>query len=209
MYVLNWKTTSDSSDWTGQWQYNIQAWTEALAAEHDLGEEVTGCIFEGLYKGYKKGGVFQNPLTFGWKRNNNGMEFAWNRPKKESRKAPSWERFRTRDFPGGLWEWIKWLPSSVREKHLLRSAPILKSNHVVEHWLKQVVRKENDISYMLQDSTHEECLEYFEMSSTKLCKWCPYNGVCYGLTTMEEMIKDGKLKAREDHHEKVEGDESG
>lgn len=214
VYVLNWKTTGKSDNWGGEWLYDIQAITEALAVEHDLGEPVTGVLFEGLYKGYKKEGLFINPLTWGWTRDMPyGTEFAWSRPRKEKRNEPSWRRLHAREarLPTGgegIRGWIDWLPDEAIQKHILTSPPVMKNNDVVEDWLAQVVRRETDLAYVLENGDEKEALNFLWQNWGNQCKWCPYQDVCNKVTTIDEMIKDGKLVEREEHHKGGEDGQS-
>ena len=207
LYVLNWKTTSKSGDWTSLWMYDIQMWTEALVTEHDMKEEVVGCIVAGLRKGYKKDGVFRSILTSGWTRVNvNGVEeFACVRPKKESPKAPSWKSFSTAEkhYPTGgigLAGWVDWVPLQRLEDLFPFTPPIMKNNRVVEDWLSQVVRRETDAQYVLEEGSEEERLSYFYQNWGYACKWCSFKDVCTQRAPIEEMIKDGRLVEREEHH---------
>jgi hypothetical protein len=207
LYVLNWKTSSSNAlDWGALWQYEIQMWTEALAVEQDMEEEVIGCVVVGLKKGYRKDGIFQSLLTRGWTREMpHGREFSPTRPRKGSTKEPSWEKFATSlgVYPTGekgISGWINWLPLSTLDGLFPVSPPILKNNKVVEDWLKQVVRRESDAQYMLEEGSEEDRLNFFYQRWTPKCKWCPFNNVCTQTTTIDEMIKDGFLEERVDHH---------
>lgn len=190
VYVLNWKTCSSTRDWTQRWMEDIQMWTEALATEEAIGEKVAGCIVEGLYKGTKRDGHFSSPLIWGY-RKGGSIRATY---------ASGWEKFPiTEEF--SVQEWIDWLPLEVLNEQFLRSSPIFKNDAVVEGWLKQVVQRETEAEYILKEGTEEDREIFFRQTfSHNNCHWCPFKDVCFKLSTMDELIKAGKVVPREDHH---------
>ena len=197
LWVINWKTTSDMKDWTAKWEDDIQAMTEALLTQEDLGEEVRGCIFEGLYKGREYKDLSSSSLITGflhtsgeWKHEaptGKGARTEWT-------KTPVWKH-------RPLKEWIADLPEEVVSEQFITSFPILKNDMVVREWLKQVVRKQTDIEYMLSPSVGEEDrLIYFEQNLGWRCRWCPFRPACRQEATLEGLVEEGLLKVRKDHH---------
>lgn len=193
-WVLNWKTASDVKDWNKRWFFDPQGWTEALAAEAELGIRVEGCIYLGIWKGpiwngrttsrlvygYKHQG--KNGLTYGTETNSGGTKFeAWK------------EKF---PFGDGLAAWISWLPKDFLSKHFVESAPQMRQDALVEEWLRQTVRWENDIDHALTWPGEERDTFFFQSWSDKNCGRCPFKTLCLKQATPEEMIKDGFLRPR-------------
>jgi hypothetical protein len=67
LWVLNWKTAGDVKNWNRKWFYDIQSWTESLAAEAKLGEPVRGCIYYGIWKGPMYNGAISSRLVYGYR----------------------------------------------------------------------------------------------------------------------------------------------
>lgn len=196
LFVVNWKTTGYKSGWTGQWEDEIQAWTEALAMEEDLGERVAGVIFEGLYKGQYRDGVQASPLIYGFRKEDaNAIRYAAKSPDR------SWQRFKAWMQPGGLSWWIDWLPFDILEEQFVRSSPIFKNDEVVRGWLRQLVRRESDASHILAEGSEEEQLDFFWQNfGHERCKWCPFRPVCKQQTSIPMLMEEGRLMRRVDHH---------
>lgn len=194
IFVWNWKTTGNKTDWTEQWEDDIQMWTEALAVEDDLGLPVAGVIVEGLFKGSTRGGMSTSPLLMGYTR------MAGDRQVYRS----GWEKGWTK-FPafreGGLRWWISFLPIDVVEEQFVRSQPILKNNEVVRGWISEVVQRESDITHHLESGTEEDRRRFFWRNFSQWnCRWCPFKKACKGTTTVEAMLEAGLLVPRKDHH---------
>lgn len=212
-FVLNWKTTGTKEDWTGQWQDDVQAWTEALLMEDILGQKIQGVIFEGLFKGAWRDGRNHSPLIYGWKLDLGDREIFSAKYRRYTREEP-WVKFPVwqSNLPvsGGLAGWIGWLPSDVLAENFFRSAPILKNDRVVEKWVRQVVRRETDIARVLEPDVPEGDREdYFPQHFSKFnCKGCPFRRVCHLQTSIGEMVSNGDLVRRVDHHGEVDGDEA-
>lgn len=195
IWVLNWKTTGNKTDWTEQWEDDIQMWTEALAIEDSLGEPVSGVIVEGLFKGSTRAGQSTSPLLMGYKRlvgdrliYRSGWEKGWV-------KFPAWRE------EGGLAWWINFLPPDVVEEQFVRSQPILKNNEVVRGWVEEVVQRELDITHHLTGGSETDRSRFFWRNFSKWnCRWCSFKAACKGRTTVDEMVKGGLLVPRKDHH---------
>ncbi len=198
IFVWNWKTTSNKTDWTEQWEDDIQMWTEALAIEDDLGLPVAGVIVEGLFKGSTRGGLSTSPLLMGYTR------MAGDRQVYRS----GWEKGWTK-FPafreGGLKWWIDFLPLDVVQEQFVRSLPILKNNDVVSSWIEEVVQREGDITHHLESGSEEDRRRFFWRNFSKWnCRWCPFKKACKGVSTVEGMVEGGLLVPRKDHHAQEE-----
>jgi CRISPR/Cas system-associated exonuclease Cas4 (RecB family) len=187
VYVVNWKTTSDKKDWTTQWGYDIQMWTEAMAIEQKLGLLTGGCVVEGLYKGTVHNGLLSTPLLYGHKKEDE-VCVGWKK---------GWDKFPAyKDI--GIKEWIDLLPLEVVEQQFLTSEPILKNDDVVEDWLRQIVARESAIQTIMDNGTPQDHLDYFSQQFSRWnCRGCPFWDVCMKRTSIEEMVKEGLLVVRE------------
>lgn len=191
LWVFNWKTAADVRDWTDQWKYDIQAMTEALAAQEDMGEYVQGCIFEGFWKGSKYKGVSTSPLITGYT-NGSIWEAGGKSRSKDWRKVAIWK-----DFPGGIPAWLQFLGSLEVSENYIRSFPVLKNDGIVKDFLRQLIREETDNEMMLDPEVSEEDrLLHFRQKRGKQCKWCPFSDACWLGVPVGEM----SLKPRRDHH---------
>jgi hypothetical protein len=195
VFVWNWKTTGNKTDWTEQWEDDIQMWTEALAIEDDLNVPVAGVIVEGLFKGATRGGQSTSPLLMGYKRLVGDREVYRSGWEKGWTKFPAWRE------QGGLGWWIPFLPLDVVEEQFVRSQPILKNNDVVRGWIEEVVQREMDISHHLEGVEERDKERFFWRNFSKWnCRWCSFKPACKGRTTIWEMVDAGLLTERVDHH---------
>ena len=200
VFVINWKTAGDKKDFSLKWDEEVQAWTEVLAIQDHLGEEVSGCIFEGLYKGgistaaaYK--GRSNSPLVRGFQHSDGRI--SW-----ESETGKDWRRTDPSSQSGGLEAWIDLLPLEIVQAQFMRSPPIFKNDDVVRGWLAQIVRLVSDIQRMLEpDVPEDDRLAFFTQSFGHFrCGRCPFKPICFLEMTVEEAVALGRLVERVDHH---------
>lgn len=193
VYVFNWKTTKSKANWTRKWQHDIQMWTEAFLVQEKLGETVVGCIVEGLWKGYWKEGRFQTPLLYWWDDGSDIPSLSYVRGRQPK---PSWKGS---PLPS-LSEWVYWIPQELVEGHFVRSNPILKNDAVVEGWLREVVRRESDVEHVLQAPLEDQLLYFERRFSDSNCSFCPFQDLCYERAHLVDLLSEGRLARRVDHH---------
>lgn len=197
-YVLNWKTASDIKDWNKKWFFDVQSWTESLAAEAKLGEPVAGCLFYGIYKGPVWNGQMTSRLVYGYKEElSSGSVIYTPEYKAGLKRFPVWEE--SFPFGDGVPAWIEWLPKDFLKGHFCVSAPQLRNDLVVEKWLRQLARVESDIDSIL-DGSEEDKQDYFLQNFGDHCARCPYVDLCMERATPEALIEAGLLRPRVDHH---------
>ncbi len=191
IYVFNWKSTKKKKDWNTMWLRDVQAWTEAMVIEQALGEAVSGCIFEGFFKGVELGPIWSSPLIYGFRNGAGEVSSTWKR---------GWDRLAAwREF--GLDSWFAKLSPATIHDQFLRSEPVLKNDEVVREWLEQVVMKEEAIDHVLTNGSEQEQLVFFSQNfSPWNCAGCPFDPVCQKRSSIEELLKDGFLVPRVDHH---------
>lgn len=192
--VWNWKTTGSMRDWNGQWTYDVQAMTEALAVQEHLGEYVQGCVFEGFFKAGVYGGVSSSPLVTGY-HDGSTWEVGGKSRTKEWTKLSTWK-----EFEGGTPRWLDFIGSTACDQ-FVRSAIILKNDEAVRDWLKEVVRFESDVERMTDDEVPEEDrLIFFRKNPGRRCNWCRFGPACWSGMAVDAL----GLPQRKDHHAKVE-----
>ncbi len=202
IYVVDWKTASSIKDWALQWEDEILVLTQALTTQEQMKEQVAGVLFEGFYKGGKYKGQYTSPLIRGWRLDVGEVGVGESRYVFSSQKQAHYETFQVwKDFPGGIKEWIDWLPIDVVENQYITSPPILKNDDMIRDWLVQVVRRETDIEGMLgEDVPEADRLSYFWQNKGDRCKWCLFRPACRWETSIDDMLNAGLLRVREDHH---------
>lgn len=199
--VVTHNTSSSINDWDSQWEYAIQTWTEALAIQETIGEYVDGCIYEGFFKGSTYNGMSTSPFTRGYMKlwEDGTQTFS-------AKKEEGYKLFRIDDTftlgPGleGVRGWTDWLPEHILEAQFVRSNPIMKDDDLVHEWLKQVVRYLSDAEHMLTIPDESDRLTFFKQKFGKQCKWCHFNLVCKKQVGIQDMLEEGTLLKREDHH---------
>lgn len=192
VYVFNWKTTNAKANWQQKWEKDIQAITEALATEQAIGEPVAGVIFEGLYKTDTRNGITPSPLIYGYKKGelwNAGYKAGWER-------QPIWKL-----HEGALQWWINWMSEETLAEQFVRTTPILQNRAVVEDWLEQVVQAETANEHVLTTGTERDKELHFQQEfSSWNCNFCPFYRACWKQMTIEDMLEQGMLRERIDHH---------
>jgi hypothetical protein len=196
LWVLNWKTAGDVKNWNRKWFYDIQSWTESLAAEAKLGEPVRGCIYLGVWKGPMYNGGISSRLIYGYKftdrsgnvtygteNNGSGTRFSvWN------------EKF---PFGDGVAAWVSWLPKDFLKKYFVESAPQIRQDELVGDWLRQVVTYESDVDHVLQSEDPQDVKDFFFQNwSDQTCGRCAFNPICTLKATPEDLIAEGFLQPR-------------
>lgn len=182
-YVWNWKTTGEKKDWNSKWLYDIQMWSEAQALEYSLGEAIGGTIVCGLYKGTKDEGRLASKLIY--------------RYEKDGQARPDYAKGWTRTRVTDVAEWVATMPIETLREMFLESQPILRNEEVVEQWIKQIVRLENDVQHIATSDSEQDRLDYFTQSfSTLNCRWCPFLDACMQRGTIDGLITAGRLVQR-------------
>ena len=193
-WVLNWKTASEVKDWNKKWFFDPQGWTEALAAEAKLGEEVKGCIYLGIWKGPIYQGKTSSRLIYGYKHQGRAGTTYGTENGGGGVRFEAWKE----EFPfgQGTAAWISWLPRDFLAKHFVESAPQMRQDLLVEKWLRQVVRYEADVDHMLSGSEEDKETFFWQNWSEITCGRCAFKDLCMLRSTPEEMIKAGLLRPR-------------
>jgi hypothetical protein len=189
IWVFNHKTCKewDQRDWF----YDIQMITEGVAVQDDVREDVAGIVVEGFYKGERRNGFFTTPLLYAYRSKAGVLKAGY---------TAGWEKL----FIPDVMSISEWLANpaflAVIDVPFRRSSPITISEAMVEKWLKTLVRRETEIENILSpDVPEEDRLDFFTQRITKkTCPWCPFEDICFERTTVEEMLKDGKLSERKE-----------
>jgi hypothetical protein len=206
-WVWNWKTTSDVRNWTERWHFDIQAWTEALAFEGVLGQEVAGCIFGGVWKGPMWKGTTTSRLIYAYKRSKEDEEPTYARERLSGyERVPVWEE--SFPFGDGIAAWISWLPKDFLRSHFPNSAPHMRDDITVEEWVKSIVRREDDVAHITEEANELDKRAYFVQHFGSQCSGCPYVDLCMHRTDPETLIEEGYLRPRVDRYKlKEESDD--
>jgi hypothetical protein len=202
---INLKTTSSLYDWTTNWLYDIQAWTEALAIAKDVGEPVKAFRYIGFWKGAKRDGHYSSPLIYGYRDNDPLLPSYYDRYRAGREKFPTWRQ--SFAWGEGLSAWISWLPEEKVAEQFAISNPIFINDAIVEPWLSQVVRWETDAQHINDEGSEEDKLAFFEQRFSKWnCKGCSFEQVCFKKTELKELVKSGALVPRDSPIVKLERD---
>lgn len=196
LWVLNWKTAGDVKNWNRKWFYDIQAWTESLAAEAKLGEPVRGCIFYGVWKGPIYQGSTSSRLVYGYRHTGaSGAVSYGTETSGGSVRFPVWqEKF---PFGDGVAAWINFLPPEFLRRHFVESAPQIRQDKLVEDWLRQVVGFESDVDHVLSAGSAQDKLDFFWQNwGEDTCGRCPFSPLCTLKSEPEALIAEGFLRPR-------------
>lgn len=194
-WVLNWKTAADLKDWNRKWFFDPQGWTEAIAAEAKLGILISGSLYLGVWKGPFYQGNTTSRLIYGYKHYGKS-EVTYGTESGTRAGTARFEAWRE-EFPfgSGLAAWISWLPMDFLRKHFCESAPQLRQDKLVEDWLKQIIKQEDNYDYVLESG--EGINETFPQKfSDFTCGRCPFKDICLGRAEPTALIEEGFLKPR-------------
>lgn len=195
IYVVNWKTSSSQKDWNTSWDFDIQGWTECMAAEQLLGEKVAGTIYVCLYKGVRRNGMYTSPLIYGYRKVEKSGSLTYRDSYRGGgEKFPVWL---AKDLPcgEGLASWVAWLPQATIDAQFIVSPPILRNTSAVDGWLDGVVRWEGDAKHIASGADH---LDFFTQNFSKWnCTRCAFKDVCRGQTTVADLLRAGQLVPRD------------
>jgi hypothetical protein len=195
-WVLNWKTAADVKDWNRKWFFDPQAWTEALAAESKLGVPVSGCIFYGVWKGPMWNGKISSRLVHGYRyANKKDGSLTW--ATENNGGGERFEVWRERfPFGDGVAAWVSWLDPTFLRKHFVESAPQLRQDALVEGWLRQVVKYESDVDYVLTLPKEDQEAFFWQNWDDRTCRSCSFKDLCLLRATPEAMLEEKFLLPR-------------
>lgn len=199
IYVLNWKTASDIKNWNRKWFFDVQAWTECIAAEAKIGQPVAGCLFYGIYKGPVWQGKTTSRLIYGYKEELSGGSTIYTPEYKAGLKRfEAWQE--SFPFGDGIAAWINWLPKDFLREHFCVSAPHMRNDQVVEEWMRQLARVESDIDHILASGNDEDHKDFFIQNFGDHCGRCPFVDLCLKRAEPASLVEAGYLRPRQDHH---------
>lgn len=191
-YVINWKTSEkkDEEKLRKEYQYNSQMWLEAIAAEWQFNEPVQGTIPIVLYKGVQRYGTHSTALVYAYEKNGTFKPTY----------TAGWRKLRVDQLAGGQRAWIDGLPKEVLSEYFITLAPILKDKALVEEVLEETVYHEQQAKYVLENGSDNDKRLHFPRRTGYWCDWCPFEPECFKRTTIDEMVSEGLLVPRVDHH---------
>lgn len=146
-WYWEYKTTGQrTEDFLKQWPKAVQVHSAIVATESTLGLKITGCIIQGLSKGYKakdKDGAdtFRSPFCEGW-RYLNGSPITYSYTYMRNK---GWERFATWDHPEGVAGWVHEMPPDLLADQYPRTAPIMLRRDLSDRFFAQLVMREHRI----------------------------------------------------------------
>jgi hypothetical protein len=229
--VINWKTTSSWGDWTAKWGAEIQSFSEAWAWEKEAGEPVEGTVMVGFSKGglRQTGGQahFGSPLIWGYKQtwpDGRVTYYAGGKapeaaPKGEPRwvKFPVWEEtFHFVDEDGvpfaakGVAAWISWLPLHVLAGNFMNSSVLHGHPKAIADFIDCAsYQAQTDHHILTEGSERDKLVHFYPVAGEWTCGTlekpkCTFYRVCHTDAEIEDLIEDGTLVPRVDHHQKVE-----
>lgn len=197
LWVLNWKTAGDVKNWNRKWFYDIQSWTESLAAEAKLGEPVRGCIYLGVWKGPMYNGGISSRLIYGYKYTSKvtgEVTYGTENNGGGTRFTVANERF---PFGDGISAWVNWLDKDFLKRFFVESAPQIRQDRLVDDWLRQVISHESDTDHILLTGSEEDKRDFFWQNwGEQTCGRCCFAAICTEKATPESLVAEGFLRPR-------------
>lgn len=185
---------------------NVQLHSTALCVEDHIGERVTGCMVQGLYKGMTRDEKFHHPLVYAYCKEGipGVMPDQWG-----SKWVRGWERRATTDFPGGIRGWITYLlkkDPKVVEGVFPNSPPVMLRRDLAAIHLAQVLLREEEIKTWHDEGRPKEKIiqifpQHFSQCNEygKSAKPCEFKDLCWNATVQRFPL--ASYRWREPHHE--------
>lgn len=216
------KTTGQrAEDWLKQWPKAVQVHSAIVAAEATLGLKLSGCIVQGISKGYKdhKTGSFRSPFCEGWRwLGGSEVTYAYT-----YQRAKGWEKFAPADLEDGTAGWVEGMPRDLLDEQFPRTGPIFLRRDLADRFFAQLVERENEIrramiairdianSVGLDDAAKDARIQHmmdaafpmnFSACTGRYGKYdCPMLEACWTPTVNANPLASGLYKPREPHHD--------
>ena len=212
VYVEYKSSSSKKREWIDQWSTAVQLHSSIKAVEETLGHPVQQVIVQGLYKGYISYGKQNSPFCYAYVRGGN-PPFTQDQARYDYaagyRRQPVWER------PGGVAQWVAEMPEEILTDQFMATPPIFVKEELVEAFMRQVVRREQDIACAVDAIQHAQQTvsasasidedmvmdatfpQHFEQCQPGWGKGCAYRRLCHG--RVDDPLSSG-FEWREPHH---------
>jgi len=222
--ILTHNTSSAWGDWTDSWSSEVQSFTEAWALEKESGEAVEGTVMAGFHKGSMRqtGGEahFSSPLVWGYKKTtDDGRALYWSdtkAPPKDAKyvKFRVWEEeFPLYDEEGrpapkarGVAAWVAWLPLHAVASQFMTSEVLTGHPKTVADFIAAAGREALTDHHVLTEGSEQDRLAHFTPKfgkyscGTREKPLCPFWKVCFTDAEITDLIAEGTLVPRVDHH---------
>jgi hypothetical protein len=184
LFSVDWKSTASGNYWGTRWRREPQGFLQTWASRQKH-PDVVGTIFEGLVKGQKRDGDYTSPLTRCWMGLDGEGEqfFSMEKDKGLVKCNPA-----TLQWPSGpgLEGWVSWLPYEVVRSSIVTSPPVV----LPPDWELWLLESEKAL---LRD--YEDGL-WPRHYGDDTCRWCPFDPICGGDKTLNQMVEEGLLVSR-------------
>ena len=184
VYYIEYKSTKSKGDsWLNSWNTAVQLHSTMRAIEQTLNVKTTGCIVQGLYKGYESYGKQNSPFCYAYQRGGN-PPFT----KAETRYAytSGFKRFPSWQLDGGIAQWVDNMPGDTLAEQFPCTPPIFPNERLVDAFFAQRAIREAELQdfWRRDDGTDalmnkvfpqkfDQCIPYFGRS-------CSYRSLCFG-----------------------------
>lgn len=200
-WLVDWKTTSNPKDWKSKWGTESQSWTQPFVAERVLELKIQGVIFEGFLK-------WKRPL----------LEFYQNVDSGEVstkyERGKNWEKVAVRDHvafgdtpEARLKYWSGFLPAPKVRDAFLTNSKFEYDSTLADQWFSAAESLEKQIAGVVGRGDADEIRDFFYQSPGDFnCSRCVFKKVCFDRETIDDMLAEGELKIRVDHHAAARGE---
>lgn len=186
---------------------NVQLHATAFCIEHHLpGQEVTGCLVQGLYKGFNKEGKLFHPLVWGYVKEGipgitpDQWSVKWQR---------GWDRAPFSQYPGGVEGWLKKCGEEVLLQVFPNSQPVMINRPLAQKYLEQVENREQEILEFHSRNPGkvdaQDLCKTFPQNFSQCDQFskgrqpCPWKDLCFSPTVQRFPLT--YFKRRTPHHE--------
>lgn len=187
LLYYEYKSTSSVKDkWVGSWNTAVQLHSTIKAIEHNLKEEVSYCIVQGLNKGYVSQYDRQESIfCYGYYKagqppfNKDVWQYAY---KAGLKKDPTWTK------AGGVKQWVAEMPEEILSQQFPQTPPILINHDLVDAFFRQQASREHEIRrtrlLLMENPEATELLDahfpqHFEQCSPGYGTGCQFKKLCF------------------------------
>lgn len=185
---------------------NIQLHATALCVEEIIGEQISGAMVQGLYKGFTKEGQFYHPLVYAYYKEGipGVVPDQW-----KAKYTRGFQRNSTDNFPGGVRGWVDHLLKTDPDVFLgifPNTPPVMIRRDLAKEHLAQVLQRESQLQPWREAGRPKDQIpllfpKYFGQCDEfgKSRNPCTFKQLCYSPTAQRFPLS--VYKYREPHHE--------
>ena len=203
LWYVEYKSTSSNKDqWINSWATAIQLHSASRAIRETIGEDITGVIVQGLYKGYVSYGKQGSPFCYGYYKQGN-PPFTQNQW--QYNYVAGWKKFPIWEREGGVEKWVAEMPEALLAEQFPQAPPIFVREHLVDAFFNQQEHRQQRIANagaITVTSLDDVFPQRFDQCQPSFGKPCQFRQLCHG--NVSDPLTHGFVQRTTEHREAYE-----